>query len=124
MHRSICFNLYKWANNMTAFRILLSIIFTVVFGLIIGYIDFEILTPLLPLPNDICFYHTNTPPSWVKLFYLDSSGHTEPPFSGLHISILFFISLFIGVLTASKLDRWLIKRQQKNDGQKKNNALF
>jgi hypothetical protein len=98
---------------MTAFRILLSIIFTVAFCFIIGFIDFEILTPLLPLPNDICFYHTNTPPTWVRLFYLDSSGHTEPPFSGLHLLVLFFVSLLIGVLIAIKLDKWLLKQQQK-----------
>ena len=97
---------------MTAFKILLSIIFTVTFCFIIGFIDFVILTPLLPLPNDICFYHTNTPPTWVRLFYLDSSEHTEPPFSGLHISVLFFVSLFLGVLTANKFDKWLLKRQQ------------
>jgi hypothetical protein len=98
---------------MTALRILLCIIFTAVFIFIIGYLDYKVLTPLLPLPDDICFYHTNSPPTWVRLFYLDSSGHIEPPFSGLHISVLFFVSLFIGVLTARKIDKWLLKRQQK-----------
>jgi hypothetical protein len=97
-------------------------IFTIAFCFVIGYIDYVILTPLLPIPDDICFYHTNTPPTWVRLFYLDSSGHTEPPFSGLHISALFFAGLFIGVLTARKVDNWLLKRkqQQNNDNQMDN----
>lgn len=98
---------------MTAFRILLIIIFTVLTLFVFGYIDFNILTPLLPLPDDICFYHTNTPPTWVRLFYLDSSGHAEPPFSGLHIMTLFAISLTTSIYLAFKTDKWLTNRKQK-----------
>lgn len=97
---------------MTAFRILLIIIFTVLTLFVFGYIDFNILTPLLPLPDDICFYHTNTPPTWVRLFYLDSSGHAEPPFSGLHIMTLFAISLITSIYLAFKTDKWLTNRKQ------------
>jgi len=97
---------------MTAFRILLCIVFTTIFCFVFGYLDYKVVTPFLPLPDDICFYHTNTPPTWVTLFYLDSSGHTEPPFSGLHILTLLLISLTVGMLLAIKTDNWLLKRQQ------------
>jgi hypothetical protein len=98
---------------MTAFRILLIAVFTVLTIFVFGYIDYNILTPLLPLPKDICFYHTNTPPTWVRLFYLDSSGHTEPPFSGLHIMTLFAISFTTSIYLAFKADKWLINRTKK-----------
>ncbi len=97
---------------MTSFRLLLIIIFTALTLFIFGYIDFKILTPLLPLPEDICYYHTNTPPTWVRLFYLDSSGHPEPPFNGLHILTLLVISLTVSIYLAAKTDKWLIKREQ------------
>jgi hypothetical protein len=111
---------------MTAFRILLIIIFFVPTIFIFGYFDFYILTPLLPLPDDICFYHTNTPPTLVKLFYLDSSGHIEPPFSGLHILTLFAVSLATSIYLAIKTDKWLKTRTQKTNKDvngEKNNAL-
>ncbi len=92
------------------FRILLIFIFTIIFIIIIGYIDYELLTPLLPIPEDICFYHQNNPPVWIKLFYLDYSEHTEPPYSNLHILTLFAISLTFGIITAKKLNKFLLKR--------------
>ena len=100
---------------MTTFRILLIIVFTVLTIFVFGYIDYYILTPLLPLPEDICFYHTNTPPTWVRLFYLDSSGHTEPPFSGVHIMTLFALCLTTSIYLAFKTDKWLKKRTQKTN---------
>jgi len=96
---------------MTSFRILLILIFTIVFIFLLGFIDFKIITPLLPLSDDICFYHTNTPPAWVELFYLDSLGHPEPPFTGLHMLILLLMSLILGVYTGIKIDKWLLKRK-------------
>jgi hypothetical protein len=100
---------------MATFRILLIIVFTILTIFIFGYIDYNILTPLLPLPEDICFYHTNTPPAWVRLFYLDSSGHAEPPFSGLHVMTLFALSLTISNYLAFKTDKWLKNRTQKTN---------
>jgi len=43
-------------------------VFTVLTIFVFGYINYNILTPLLPLREDICFFHTNTPPTWVRLF--------------------------------------------------------
>jgi len=95
---------------MTSFRVLLIIIFTVVYLIIIGFIDFNIITPLLPIPEHICYYHENDPPIWIDLFYLDGMGHTEPPYSLLHMSILFLISLFAAILTSKRVDNFLIAR--------------
>jgi len=80
---------------------------------IIGYIDFNFLTPLLPLPDDICFYHENKPPLWVDLFYLDGMGHIEPLFSSFHNLALLLLSVIIAIFTAKKIDIILLKREQK-----------
>jgi hypothetical protein len=40
---------------MTGGRFLLILIFTILFIFLWEFIDFEIITPLLPLPDDICF---------------------------------------------------------------------
>ena len=99
---------------MTAFRILLTLVLSFVFLILLGFIDYKVLTPLLPLPDDICYYHTNVPPIWVRLFYLDSSGHTEIPYSKLHMLTLFTVSGLLGFLTTRMIDNWLIKKRQKN----------
>ena len=87
-----------------------SVVFTILFIVIIGYIDFEIITPLLPLPEDICYYHTHEAPWWVDLFYLDVSGHPEPPFSILHILLLLLISTILAIQASKKLTNYLFKR--------------
>lgn len=73
---------------------------------IIGFIDLEIITPIVNLPEDICYYHTVEPPIWVEWFYLDSSGHTEFPYSWLHFSMILFLSLSLSGLLAKKTDTW------------------
>jgi hypothetical protein len=111
---------------MTAFRPSLITMFFVLTVFVIGYFDFYILTPLLPFPDDICFYHTNPPPPFVKLFYLDSSGHVEPPFSGLHILTLFAASLATSIYLAFRTDKLLKGRAHKPNeytNGEKNNAL-
>lgn len=84
---------------MNKFRIVRPILFFGAYLLLVAFISFEIITPQLPLPDDTCFYHTNTPPLWVDLFYLDSSGHTEPPFSLLHMFLILVISIALCFLT-------------------------
>lgn len=96
---------------MTIFRICVILILLIVYLFLVGFIDFELITPLLPLPDDICFYHVNTPPMWVDLLYLDSSGHTEPPFSGLHMLLILLASLTFGILTERKLNKWIKNRK-------------
>ena len=97
---------------MIGSKILLSIIFSIIYLIVVGYIDFELVTPLFPLPNDICYYHLHTPPTWVRLFYLDNMGHIEPPFSGLHVLILFIISCVLGVTTAIRTVNYRIKKRK------------
>jgi len=96
-----------------ATKIFLILTFETIFIFFWGFIDFVIITPLLPLPDDICFYHTNTPPIWVKLFYLDVMEHTEPPFSPLHILLLLLLSLISGFYVGIKVDKWLLKMGMK-----------
>ena len=100
-------------KSITSFRILLIVIFTIIFIFLLGYIDFEIITPLLPLPDDICFYHENEPPTWINLFYLDNIGHTEPPFSTLHILTLLLLSFVLGIYAGIKIDKWILSKEIK-----------
>mgnify|MGYP000865077738 CR=1 FL=1 len=101
---------------MTGFRIGLIFILLILYLFLFGFIDYQLITPLLPLPDDICYYHENTPPTWIKLLYLDSSGHTEPPFSGLHMLLILLTSLTFSILTEKKLNKW-IKNRKNNSTQ-------
>ncbi len=88
---------------MKGSRVLWAMVFTFIFILILGYIDIEIITPLLQFSEDTCFYHMNQAPLWVDLFYLDGTGHIEPLFNGLHLLSLLLISLFFGILLSVKI---------------------
>lgn len=80
----------KKKRNITKLNLILIYLFNSLF--IIGYIDFCILSPMI-LPEDSCYYHTNKIPVWIELFFLDSSEHTEPPFTSYHILVLLFVCL-------------------------------
>jgi hypothetical protein len=99
---------------MSAFRILLSLIFTVVFVIIFRYLDITYLTPMLVFPEDFCYYHNHTPPTWIRLFYLDGSGHieTEPLLVGDHFVALLWLSFIPGIILAIKTDKWLLKWEE------------
>lgn len=43
----------------------------------IGYLDFEVITPLI-LPEDYCYYHTHEIPWWVELFYMSPANNGHP----------------------------------------------
>jgi uncharacterized protein YybS (DUF2232 family) len=90
-------------------RILIAT-FIIMFSIVaFWYVDFYFITKFLPLPDDICYYHANHPPLWVDLFYLDGMGHTEPPFSGLHIILNLTISLTVGIYVVKKTNKWLVE---------------
>ena len=106
---------------MSAYRVLVTMIFSVMFSVmfivILGFVDYIVITPLVELillPDDICYYHTNTPPLWVDLFYLDSIGHIEPPFR-LHVVLVLLLSVFLGIFTAIKLNKLLLNRDRANE---------
>jgi hypothetical protein len=88
-------------------RILVAIFITMFSIVAFWYFDFYVITKFLPLPDDICYYHINQPPLWVDLLYLDNMGHTEPPFSGLHIILNLTISMTVGIYIAKKTNKWL-----------------
>lgn len=96
---------------MTARRFFIGTVFTVIFMAVIKLLEVKILIPLLPLPSDFCYYHFHKAPMWVELFYLDGMGHLTT-FNGFHLLILFSVSLVLGILTAIKLNKWLLKRRQ------------
>ena len=103
---------------MSAFRVLLAMIFTIILILTLGFIDYKVITPLVPLlvplPEDICYYHLNTPPLWIDLFYLDNTGHIEPPYR-LHVILILLSSVLLGIYAAIKVDKWLLKRDKTNE---------
>lgn len=97
---------------MKALRLFIPIILTIIFCFLIGYLDFNIITPLLNFPNDTCYYHFHTAPNWVKFFYLDGSGHIDPSANLLHISLIFFSGMYFGILASNKILE-LIKKHTK-----------
>jgi len=96
---------------MTTVRILFTIVFTILFLVIISFLDFKVLTPLLPLSDDVCFYHTHIPPTWVNLLYLDSSEHVEAPYNLLHMALLGIVSMALGIVFATKAERFLKRKE-------------
>ena len=85
----------------------------VIIGLVffIGFYiaDFFLIPSLLPFPDDFCYYHANTPPLWVDLFYLDNSGHVEPPYSNLHIILFLVIGAFFTFMLTRKVIKLIFK---------------
>lgn len=90
---------------------LLCIIFTIFIFPLIGFVNIVIVTPLLPFPEDECYYHLNRPPILVKLFYLDSMGHIDPIMSKLHLPALLLLSVALSFSAASRLHKWLNSRK-------------
>jgi hypothetical protein len=64
--------------------------------------DAIITTYFVDLPEDICYYHTHPVPEWVDLYYLNNDEHTEFPYTGRHMLILFVASI-ISSYFASRL---------------------
>jgi hypothetical protein len=100
-------------NQIKLTRLFMGMIFTLLFMIIIEWLEVKFFIPLLSLPSDFCFYHTHKAPLWIDLFYLDGMGHLTT-FNGFHILVLFVISLGFATLTTIKIDRWLLKRKQKS----------
>ena len=73
------------------------------------FIDFYMITPLLPMPQDICYYHSHEPSFFIKHFYLDSSGHIEPPFSAIYMLFLFVLGCWLGYVVNLKWKKFLKK---------------
>lgn len=99
---------------MKRLQFFLVVIPTILFMAGIGVIDVSVLTPLLTLPDDICYYHVNKPPMWIKLFYLDHSGHVTSV-NGLHLLILFLISLVLGSLVTKKIMPVILNRMNRKN---------
>lgn len=57
----------------------------------------------------------------MKLLYLDSSGHAEVPFNGLHMLLIFLLSLSLSIFTEKKLSVWFKKQRGPRIKKKKMN---
>jgi hypothetical protein len=54
------------------------------------YIDWYLI-PVLFMKGDQCYYHFHDPPFLIDMFFLDMSGHVEPPFNMINfLSLLIF----------------------------------
>ncbi|MDG1330946.1 MAG: hypothetical protein P8P74_01345 [Crocinitomicaceae bacterium] len=84
----------------------IAAIFCGIFCIILfGYIDFEVITPMI-LPADLCYYHTHPTPYWVELLYMNggSNGHPEGNFTHL------FLIIALGAI----LGHWIVRTIRKN----------
>jgi hypothetical protein len=56
------------------------------------------LIPIIFLHNDACYYHNHDAPFLIDLFFVDSSGHVDPPFNLLNIFSVFAFSIVVSAL--------------------------
>ncbi|OYU95785.1 MAG: hypothetical protein CFE21_11650 [Bacteroidetes bacterium B1(2017)] len=80
----------------------LSIVFGIINLFVIGYLDFDVLSPLI-LPKDYCYYHLHDIPWWVELFYLSGSSNGHPDGSIFHYFLVFILSLSLGFIASRAL---------------------
>lgn len=72
----------------------LIIILGSLFTIILWYIDFEIITPML-LPGDFCYYHFHDIPWWIELFYMGMGSNGHPEGSMFHFLLIPVIGFFM-----------------------------
>ncbi|MFK7783883.1 MAG: hypothetical protein AB8B56_02145 [Crocinitomicaceae bacterium] len=65
------------------------------FIILIGYIDFEIISPMI-LPEDHCYYHTHPTPYWVELLYMSGGSNGHPDGSIFHFLIVIVLGAILG----------------------------
>ena len=80
---------------------LIFIISSIAYLFIIGFIDFEIISPFI-LPEDKCYYHTHKTPLWVEILYMGEGSNGHPFVTLTHLVILLIISLGLGYITVKK----------------------
>lgn len=100
-YKELSVNTYQKVKNN--FRSILIILYSVLIFIILLFIDFRIITPLI-LPEDHCYYHFHETPFLVNLLYINGSSNGHPEWSFTHIILLVFISIFIGVYIKRKHD--------------------
>ncbi len=83
-------------------KLIIRIILYVFILFSIGYLDFNIISPLF-LPGDICYYHLNEAPFLIDTFYLGNMEHFEAPYNGTHIFTLLVMSLISTYFIIRKL---------------------
>lgn len=84
-------------------KVIVTLILGSLFGLGIAFVDFEYITPLVPLPTDACYYHAAEAPFWVRLLYLDHTGHIEPEANILHLLLILALGITSAGLIVKKL---------------------
>jgi len=74
----------------------------IVYILVLGYIDFEIITPLV-LPQDPCYYHTHETPVWVEVLYMGIGSNGHPDGSIKHLILIVILSMTLGHFTVKMI---------------------
>lgn len=100
---------------MKSFQISIIVLILPLILIVVGYLDFVIISPNLPINSDICFYHTNEAPLWIKLFYIDNSGHAEPPYGTNHILTLFSICLILSIYLSIKIESLFKQKKESTE---------
>jgi hypothetical protein len=92
--------------------VLISLFFLILAAFL--FIDW-ILIPQLFLHNDACYYHNHDAPFLIDLFFVDSSGHVDPPFSLINLSTVVSLSVIATILVSRSGFRKMIDKGQKKD---------
>ncbi|MFT4601465.1 MAG: hypothetical protein ACI857_001645 [Arenicella sp.] len=77
---------------------------------LLGYIDFEIITPIL-LPEDPCYFHIHKVPWWVDFFYMCAGCNGHPDGSIKHLLFLLIVSFAMGRFIAVKIRKFKAKKR-------------
>jgi hypothetical protein len=96
-------------------KIVLWLLFSVVYLFVLGFLDIAIITPLI-LPEDYCYYHFHDTPWWVEFFYMNPASNGHPDGSFFHLVFLLSISAILGFFTAKRFNqKGKNKKQVKSD---------
>lgn len=78
--------------------------FCLAYLLVLGWLDFEVITPLV-LPTDPCYYHQHPIPFWVDWLYMNGTCNGHPEVSLTHLILLITLCVIAGIRTGKIVSR-------------------
>lgn len=94
----------------------------ILFILLVWYVDFEIISPLI-LPEDHCYYHSHPTPYWVDFLYMSGGSNGHPDGSMIHFLLVAIIGATLGHLTIRTI-RLNLGSEPNNEGVNKSEEVL
>ena len=83
-----------------------KLIFGFAYFVLIAFVDFRIITPLI-LHEDACHYHNTYTPLWVEWLYINGASNGHPDGSITHLVLLILVSWFLAHKTSDRIVRFI-----------------